>query len=396
MREKSNNLLALSAAALLLNGVSPLASANPPDGKTKVDYRYTAYEEADIPYWNVSGGSEGDSFARYDIEVHHLKVKTPITADTEVSAYLISETMTGASPWYVRPDDLSDLNSRPVQVMSSATGGLIDESRTEVGADFRSYNDQSESTFSLSYSTENDYESIGFGYSGAWRFHENLTSLSYGVNGAKDYVDATDADIYDYRPSDESKTRMGGFVGLSRVVTKNTLVSVTAGVSLLEGYLSDPYKLAWLINDAVADSRPDTQNQFSLGFALREFFPRLNGAFHANYGFYSNDWETESHTIDVAWHQNLPHGFQIIPSFRFYSQTAAVFYSPYYTAERNDGYYSSDYRLSEYTSSAGRIRLQRSWDKYTANLSYESYVADGDHPAMLEYSYIGLGLSMEL
>lgn len=386
MREKSNNLLALSAAALLLNGVSPLASANPPDGKTKVDYRYTAYEEEPLP--QSSQVISTDNGTRYTIDVHHLKLKTPITADTEVSAYLISETMTGASPWFVMPG----ADGEAVQVMSGAT---IDESRTEVGADFRSYNEQSESTFSLSYSTENDYQSIGFGYSGAWRFHENLTTLSYGVNGAKDYIDATQLEGFE-RPENESKTRMGGFVGLSRVVTKTTLLSATAGVSLLEGYLADPYKLSWVIDVPVGDFRPDTQNQFTVGLALREFFPRLNGAFHANYGFYSNDWETESHTIDVAWHQNLPHGFQIIPSFRFYSQTAAVFYSPYYTAERNDGYYSSDYRLSEYTSSAGRIRLQRSWDKYTANLSYESYVADGDHPAMLEYSYIGLGLSMEL
>ncbi len=392
MRKKSNNLLALSAAALVVNGVSHTASANPPDGKTKVDYRYTAYEEADIKPELVASGS----LSRYTIDVHHLKVKTPISGDTEISGYLISETMSGASPWYVRPD----AEGYAVQVMSGPT---IDESRIEVGADFRSYNDQSESTFSLSYSTENDYESIGFGYSGAWRFNENLTSLSYGINGAKDYIDATDANTsdYEYRPTGETKTRMGGFVGLSRVVTKTTLVSGSVGIALLEGYLSDPYKLVWIGTasspiDVVQDSRPDTQSQFSLGLSLREYFPRLNGAFHANYGFYNNDWEIESHTMDVAWYQNIPYGFQLIPSFRFYSQTAAVFYSPYYLSTRNDGYYSSDYRLSEYTSSAGRIRLQRSWDKYSVNLTYENYVADGDHPAMLEYSYVGFGLSVEL
>lgn len=414
MSVKNNSLLTLGAAAVLLNGVSQTASANPPDGKVKVDYRYTSYEEADMKAHNVAG----DDLGRYKIDVHLLKVKAPITADTEVSAYLLSETMSGASPWYVRPESMMDASSRPVQVMSGPT---IDESRVEVGADFRSYNEQSESTFSLSYSTENDYESIGFGYSGAWRFNQNSTTLSYGINGSKDYVDATierDRSETFTRPTDQSKTRMGAFVGVSQVATKTTLLSASLGVSLLEGCLSDPYKLVWVIDGVsirddidysgcgyvdyenehemvIQDTRPDSQEQFNLGLSLREFFPKLNGALHANYSFYSNDWNVDANTFELAWYQNLPHGWQLIPSFRAYSQSAADFYKPFYTGAMVDGHYSSDYRLSKYTAESVRFRIQRSWNGYTANVSYEGYVADGDHPAMLEYEYIGLGFGKE-
>ncbi len=381
MRESSNSLLTLSAAALLLNGLAQPASANPPDQKVRVDYRYSSYEEGDIAASKLAEGSA----QRYSIEVHQFKIKAPTTEDTELTISGVQETMSGASPWYVLPDE----NGRPVQVMSGAT---IDESRSEISADFRSYNSRSESTLSASYSSENDYTSIGFGYSGNWRFNENLTTLSYGINTAQDYIDATDAKIYPGRPEEESKSRMGAFLGLSRVLSKTTLAGVTLGYSSLNGYLSDPYKLAWVENAPVQDSRPDTQNQASAALMLREFFPSANAALHVDYRYYQNNWKMSSHTLDLAWYQTIWDGWQLIPSLRFYSQTKTIFYRPYYTSTRGDGYYSSDYRLSAFDSTSARIKLSKQWDSFSVNMSYESYTSAGNNPGLLDFSLLGLGV----
>lgn len=384
MRESSNSLLTLSAAALLLNGLAQPASANPPDQKVRVDYRFSSYEEGDIAASKLAEGSA----QRYSIEVHQFKLKAPTTEDTELTISGVQETMSGASPWYVLPDE----DGRPVQVMSGAT---IDESRSEISADFRSYNSRSESTLSASYSRENDYTSVGFGYSGNWRFNENLTTLSYGINTAQDYIDATDADIYPGRPLEESKHRMGAFLGLSRVLSKNTLAGVTLGYSSLNGYLSDPYKLAWVENAPVQDSRPDTQNQVSAALMLREFFPSANAALHVDYRYYQSDWEMSSHTLDLAWYQTIWGGWQLIPSLRLYSQTGAIFYRPFYTSTRGDGYYSSDFRLSAFDSTSARIKLSKQWGSFSVNVSYESYTSDGDNPGLLDFSLLGLGMGAQ-
>lgn len=386
MNNKSDKLLALSAAAILLNGFANVAQSNPPDGKTKVDYRYSSYEEDSI---SDSKKAMGDD-SRYSIDVHHLKLKLPVSEMTEVSAYLISETMSGASPYYV-----TEVDGVLLQVMSGAT---IDESRIEVGGDFRSYHDRSESTISASYSKENDYESLGFGYSSAWRFNENLTTVNYGVSGSRDQINASHPEIDSERPVDERKTRLGFFVGLSQVITKTTLISGTVGFTALDGYLSDSYKKAIVLGEFGGlkhDSRPREQVQTSISLALREYFPQLNGAVHLDYAYYENDWELESNTVDLSWYQNLGLGWQLIPSYRWYSQTQAVFYSPIYYAPRNDEYYSSDFRLSDFSSESFRIKLSKVWEKYRVNVSFEKYKSDGDHPGLVDFKHIGVAWGMD-
>jgi hypothetical protein len=391
-------LMALTAAALMLQGVSKKVEASNMDPKTTFDYKYTQYTEGAIPAEKVTIGGE---LERYSIDVHQFKFKTPISEDTEISISGVQEAMTGASPWYIRPD----ANGNPLQIMSGAT---IDESRTEINGDFRSYNSSSESTLSLGYSTENDYQSFGFGYSGDFHFNQKLTTLSLGVNTAKDYVDASDQEEYPSRPSEETKNRLGVFVGFSHVFSKNTLVGLTLGYTGLDGFLSDPYKLAYVgtrldnsdpenqieISDPrqVQDSRPDKHNQNTVTLMVREFFPSMNAALHFDYRHFSSDWEMTSDTFEMSWYQNIGKNWQLIPSARYYEQTQAKFYAPYYNRYRNDGYYSSDYRLSEFSATSGEIKLSRKFEKLHMNIAYSYYEATGDNPGLITYELYSLGL----
>lgn len=381
MQEKKSTLAALSSAAMLLTTLADPASANPPDQKTNIAYRYSSYSEGAMAAEDVVVGS----LERYDIQVHQLSLKVPVSTDTEISIGAVSETMSGASPWYVVPN----AEGKPVQVMSGAT---IDESRNELSADFRSYNTATETTLSLSFSTENDYSSLAFGYSGQWRMLQKRGTLSWGISGSRDFIDATDADLYPDRPVEEVKSRIRGFLGYSIVMTRNRLFGVNLGVTALDGYLSDAYKQVWVANEIVRDSRPDVQNQFGASFMLRQFLPEAKAAIHADLSFYSNDWEVNSETLDLAWYQNLGRNWQLVPSFRYYHQTAAAFYLPYYVNQRADGYYSSDYRLSDFSSYSGRFKVMRNWNTVSVNLQYETYTSSGDHPALLSYDLISLGV----
>ena len=385
-KDKSTVLLALTAAAMVLPGIAKKVDASPIDQNMSVDYKITSYEEDPIPAnLKLSGSAD-----RYSILANQLKFKAPILVDSEVSFTAVNETMSGASPWYVKRR-ASD--GKIMQVMSGAT---IDESRNEVGAAFRSYNKStnSETTISTGYSKENDYRSLSFGFNGAFYVNQNLTTLEYGVNTSKDYIDATDAAIYN-RPTNEMKNRLGMLVGASHILAKNTLISGTLSYALLDGYLSDPYKLASVAGNLVKDNRPYWNEQLALTLSLRQFFDEANGALHVDYRFYTSTWNLDSNTLDLAWYQNLGHGWQLIPSVRAYKQTKAEFYQPVYDTTRTDGYYSSDYRLSAFSANSAELKVLKEFKNFTMNISYEKYDSSGSNPGLVSYEFLSFGTSVK-
>lgn len=380
---RQSALLALTAAAMMLPGTSTEVKADPPDQKYTLGFKQSNYKEAPLPQDKLGLGSD----QRYTIDVSHLKFKAPVSTDTELTVSALRETMSGASPWYVAPD----AEGVPVQVMSGAT---ISEERSELGVDFRSYNANSEVTLSGGYSTENDYQSASFGFSGAWRLNQNLTTINYGANTSIDYLDPTDAEAFD-RPTDESKNRVGMMLGVSQVVSKTALVGASLGYARLEGYLSDPYKRAFVAGSTVRDSRPESHDQISLELMLRQYFDGAGAALHADYRYFSSNWEIDSHTLNLSWYQNLGANWQLIPSLRYYQQSEAAFYQPYYTQSRSDGFYSSDYRLSDFSASSGQLKLSKTFSAFRFDISYEHYEASGDHPSLLSYELVSLGLGYQ-
>ena len=383
MTTKHSPLVALTAAACLLPGMAKKVDATTIEPNTQLYYQYSSYSEAPVPATTTSFGSKD----RYDIAVHQFKVKTPLNDDTEVSVSGVSETMSGASPWYILPD----ADGNPLLVMSGAT---IEESRKEVALDFHSIAKQSDTTLSAGLSSENDYRSISFGFSGSFQFNQKLTSIEYGLNAAKDYLEPTQsANTAVLRIVDEVKNRTGASLGVSHVFTKNTLIGLSFSFAGLDGYLSDPYKLASVAGELLPDSRPDTHQQTSATLMLREFFPAANAALHADYRTYTNNWGVVSDTFELSCYQNIGNGWQLIPSVRAYQQTAADFYSPFYLTTRRDLFYSSDYRLSEFSATSGSLKLVKKFSRAALSMSYESYAADGDNPALISYDYFSAGLS---
>ena len=381
---KSTVLLALTTAAMILPGISKKVDANPLDQLTKFDFKYSLYEEGSQP----KSIYQPKAVDRYSIDVAQFKFKTPLSTTSEIGFSAVNESMSGASPWYV----VQGADGKAVQIMSGAT---IDESRNEIGASYRNFHkdSNSETTLSAGYSTENDYRSMSLGFSGAFYVNQQLTTLEYGINASKDDIDASDADQYPNRPTNKTKDRFGLVFGASHILTKNTLLGASFSYAYLDGYLSDPYKLAFVAGAPVNDNRPDWNEQFALSLMLREFFPKANAALHVDYRFYTSTWNLDSGTLDLGWHQNFGDGWQIIPSLRFYDQSKAEFYSPYYDTTRADGFYSSDYRLSDFSAKSSQLKLLKTFDKLSVNLSYEKYDSSGSNPGLVNYAFYSFGIS---
>ncbi len=87
---------------------------------------------------------------------------------------------------------------------------------------------------------------------------------------------------------------------------------------------------------------------------------------------------------------------------RWYEQGHADFYRPYFTVARDDGNYTSDYRLSAYGSLAYRLSAQNTWNQwafamaleyYDSNEGFTLHAVDEGNPGLVDFGVISASVS---
>jgi hypothetical protein len=398
-------LQALWSSALALSGLPHAARGDAPIERFSAEYNYSQYQEDDVPSAKVFFGST----SRYEIDMHQLSLRSPLTARSDIAVELVHETMSGASPWYSVPD-IPGPGSEPLEFM---TGATIDDARTDVLATYNRYYDNARIGYSAGYSTENDYDAINAGIDGETHFNEGNTTLSAGLDVSFDTIEPTDADLFTTRPSDEDKKSVTLTGGVSQILSRSTLVDSSLTYKFSDGYLSDPYKAVWFQNGGiiVSDERPDTRHQLAWLSRFRGHVRELQGTLQADYRLSMDNWGIFSHTLALAWYQQFGQHLSITPSFRYYSQSEADFYRPYFDlGEALESERSSDYRLSAYGAILFGIKgqyrfrsrwtgkrdliLTLAWDRYfsSEDLSFDDDPKEA--PGLVDYHTLTLGLTL--
>lgn len=379
-RKPSRSLIALSTTALALPGIS---SADAPPTESTVSYKISNYKEDDLSREQVPFGELG----RYDIDVHQFQYVSPLGRNFSLSVDANYENMSGASPWF----STANANGDPVINMSGASG--IRDRRSEVSIGARYFMENGNFGGYVGYSEEDDYRSSYIGVSGEIGFNSDLTRFSYGFSHAADDIFPTDAEIFN-RVRNEDKQSTSAVVGLSQVINQFSVFQIALSATEQSGFLTDPYKLQ--------DSRPDNKTQLVLSNSYRHFFVAANAALHADYRLYHDDFGITSHTADLAWYQNLGRDFQIVPNLRYYTQSAADFYTNIddFTKPLTE-FQSSDYRLSAFGAISGGIHFIADLGDWTATLTAERYIADDKYsgfdvtqpsPALVRFNRVSIGV----
>jgi hypothetical protein len=297
------------------------------------------------------------------------------------------ESLSGASPWFTS----RGLDGKPIVNLSGASG--ISDRRTEVSVGSRYYLENGSFAGNIGYSEENDYRAIYFGLNGERDYNNGLTTVSAGFSYSSDEIFPTDAVVFN-RVEEEEKQSSSLFVSVSQII--NQVSSFQSALSFTEqsGFLSDPYKLR--------DIRPDNKTQIAWSNSYRRFFVWANAALHVNYRYYHDDFGISSHTSDLSWHQNLGRTFQLVPQLRYYSQSAANFFTNVddFLMPISE-YQSSDYRLSAFGAVSGGISViadMGSWkatltaERYLANDKYSAYDVSQPSTALVKYNRVSLGI----
>lgn len=383
-------LLALTASALAVLGQGRAVAQPASADDSRLDYRYSAYREAALPAEDIGGG-DGN---RYSIDTHQFRLAQGLGVDDQLVATLTHETMSGASPWYVQP-----VSGRAVQVMSGAS---IQDRRSDVLLGLNHRSGRTTTTYTAGYSREDDYRATNLGIQGEWSLQDTVTTLSAGLGHSDDRLNPT-VGATEVSTTQASRSATRAFAGWSRVLDAVTVVQASLSYTLHEGFLSDPYKRAWVdsLAASVVDRRPDRRSQVSWTTRLRRFLKGPGAAVHADYRYYRDNWDVHAHTLDLAWHQPLGDRLRVVPGLRYYSQTQASFYQLYYAAPRADGLASSDYRLSPYgalslnlsaTVEVGGWGLSLRYEDYDSDAGYALGEAGDEHPGLVDFRVVSVGL----
>lgn len=365
-------LQALTTSTLALPG---LAAAETPTEQISAEYSFSRYEEKELSSSQVTLGSETQ---RYEIDVHQLRFAAPVTNRIDVSVDVAYETMSGATPWYVAPPNLQAGEDTPRVQM---TGASVDDTRTDVLVNGTYYLDRGTASLSTGVSVEDDYRAFNGGLATSRDYNEKNTTLTGGLGFSYDLIEPTDGGL-NGRPDSEDKQTLRLFGGISQVMGRASAIQSNVSYQFGNGFLSDPYKLAWVAGTPIQDDRPDQRHQFSWLTRYRTHFENAGATLHADYNFYVDDWGINAHTFDVSWYQSIFGLLRVIPSVRYYSQSQADFYAPWYDSARSDGHASSDYRLSPYGALSYRVRAEtrfQTWNlDWIVNIGYETYESSGD------------------
>lgn len=230
----------------------------------------------------------------------------------------------------------------------------------------------------VSGSFEYDYTHLGLNGSLSRDFNQRNTTVSAGLAVAHDTWDPVGGTPVPFAPmldvgdtgnktGGESKDVIDAVFGVTQVISRRLLVQLNYSFSNSSGYLTDPYKVLSLVDGTTGDtitrvpapgaegpshefrfeSRPDDRTKHSL-YTQAKYY--MGGkVLDAAYRYMTDDWEIDSHTLDLRLRWPVGEQSYIEPHLRFYTQSEADFY----TISLVDGvelpaFASADYRLGNF------------------------------------------------
>ncbi len=375
--QKHSTLMALTSSALLLPAYQAVRADAPPEF-TQLGLRYSSYEEDDIGASRAFGASS----ERYRIDVAQLHLLAPVADSWAFALDVQWEDMSGASPWFV--GHTTSGNDRVIM-----SGASIEDNRTEVSVTTRYYYDRGSAAFNYTRSDEDDYQSDAFAVDASFDSDDGLTTYSAAISLSDDDIKPTQGSVPTHTLH-ASKDSRSAWLGVSRIISKRALLRFGLSYTYRDGFLTDPYKLR--------DNRPGERKEWTASAGYRQFIAGANAALHMDYRYFDDDWGVASHTVDLAWQQNIGQHTRLTPFLRYYSQSEARFFAT--VADVDSRYHADDYRLSTFGALSGGLRLRHDLGDWSINLAGERYSSSGslgldsadEAPGLVDYWRYSIGL----
>jgi hypothetical protein len=329
-------------------------------------------------------GEDNDRVKDYSVSAI---AKRMFADDRILSLGLTVDGLTGATPSGAITQDVAQTFTRPsgndayvVQAGELPLDDTFLDTRVALSAAWQQpWGDRNLINVGASLSKEYDYLHLGVNARIARDFNKNNTTLSAGFAYSSDELDPVGGapmpltpmlDVGDTsnRIGDQDKDVIDLILGVSQVINRNLVIQLNYSFSQSDGYLTDPYKVLSLVDGTTGDtllrtptgpgvegpshqflfeSRPDERTKHSV-YAQAKYY--MNGkVLDASYRYMTDDWEIDSHTVDLRYRIPFADTRYIEPHLRFYTQSEAEFFRlSLPDSQPLPTYASADYRLGDF------------------------------------------------
>ena len=334
---------ALLAAAIALPGLAIIDAhaAAPEEGLIGFKYLY---------YRDYQPGGE-----RMRVTAPSAFVAKTLPGDVVVNASGVLDSVSGASPLYH-------------STLSGASGKGIHDYRKAADLKVTKYWDRVSVGVGGAFSTEHDYQSKAGSLDLRIASADNNTTWALGVANARDSIDSTNlVAVGKHRNTNDF------LAGVTQVLTPRDVVQTNLTVSRGTGYYNDPYK--------AIDVRPDYRNQYAWLVRWNHYVESMDASVRLTSRLYRDSFGVKSVTLAAEWVQPIGNRWTVVPSLRYYSQSAADFYfdPPYPTGYTGSGFYSADQRLSAFGAFTPGIKLIKEFASgWAVDFKAEYYEQRGD------------------
>ena len=337
----------------------------------------------------------------------HAGVLPEDEADVEWNKYSGGGQVIEGKTWLVRKKIGDKIDVEYTHLIDVVSGASIDvqlaaspyiEQRTQDSASVQYLHGKSTYSVSFSHSFEPDYRSNTAVFSISQDMFGDLTTLSmsyrrtwndvyrqecamHGKNGA------CDEKIHDPSFGEKTEDQRSYGVGLTQILTRNSLLSANFEVITDEGWIANPYRDVAYLDQTVGrgfslepETDPNTRTSNALGLDYKYYLP-YRAAVDVQYRYFQDTWGIRAHTGQLGYTHPW-RNWTFDGTFRYYTQTHADFYSNAFLFATQQNFMSRNRELSTYTSwSAGlgvsyqfTIPHFRWITKSTANLRFNHLV----------------------
>lgn len=368
-----------------------------------LDCAHAGYFDYESP-WNVDSAvlfySEQD---RIDVVEPVLQIKKEIGEGEFVTVKFVYDAMSGATPNGATPSSTPQTFTSPSGESRYTTAAhklplvSFTDARAAVSIDWDlPVSGTLRGQYNANFSRETDYGSIGASASLLWDVNNRLTTLTAGLAANLDQVKPTGGMPGELSPVVEDGEKDSGgktknaydmLLGVTQVLTRRTLMQLNYAYGTSRGYLTDPYKIVSVVNDSGAtqgylhEKRPDTRTRNAVYW--KTVYHLTEDIVHLSYRYYWDDWDIKSGTLDLTYRLQLGAHFYLEPHYRYYTQTAANFFTHAVVQGNAPAHASADLRLAALQSNTAGLRLAQQWNADIAwGLGIDYMHQSGDaHPA---------------
>lgn len=273
---------------------------------------------------------------------------------------------------------IDNVSSASIDVVTTASEYTEKRIEKSVGIDY--LNDKTTIGLNYTASDENDFAARSAHLSISQDFFGDLTTLSMGYSQGWDEVGKRGE--IDFK---QDTDRRHFKVGISQVITKDSILNLAWETITDQGYLNNPYRSVRYLDPTSgagysyqSEVYPSTRTSDSIALRGMYYLP-YRASIKLDLKQFSDTWGIKAKTAEIGYIHPINDSWMVDAKVRHYSQTKADFFSDLFSRIDAQNFLARDKEMSSFNSTSFGIggsykqllKNSDTFDRYSINLSYD-------------------------